>query len=72
MEDFIVVDEEDAALYITPKKESKAAKLVSTPLPYSFEVVPGDTNSVVLDVISGRTWQRILFWLRYILLQHNS
>jgi hypothetical protein len=53
VEDFIVVDKKDAALYITPKKKSKAEKLVSTPLPYSFEVVPGDTNSVVLDVISA-------------------
>ncbi len=53
VEDFIVVDKEDAALYITPKKESKVAKLVSTPLPYFFEVVPDDTNNVVLDVISA-------------------
>ncbi len=53
VEDFVVVDKEDAALYITPKKGSKTEKLVSTPLPYSFEVVSGDTNNVVLDVISA-------------------
>ncbi len=53
VEDFIVVDKEDAALYITPKKGSETEKLVRTPLPYSFEVVSGDTNNVVLDVISA-------------------
>ena len=53
VEDFIVVNKEDVALYITPKKGSKTEKLVSTPLPYSFRVVPGDTNGVVLDVISA-------------------
>ena len=52
VEDFIVVDERDSALYLTPKKGSKTEKLVRTPLPYAFEITAGDTNNVVLDVIS--------------------
>ena len=57
VEDFIVVDDEDSALYITPKKQSKLGALVSTPLPYSFEVVSNKTNNVVLDVVPAELGQ---------------
>ncbi len=53
VEDFIVVDEKDSAIYLTPKQGSEFADMVSTPLPYQFEVKNSETNKVVLDVIDA-------------------
>lgn len=53
IEDFIVVDSVDVALYLTPKEKSDLAELVSTPLPHVFTVASAKTNNVVLDVIDA-------------------
>ncbi len=51
VEDFIVVDENNSALYLTPKEGSSFASDVNTPLPHPFNVSAADTNNLVLDVI---------------------
>ena len=53
IENFVVVNQEDEAVYITPKDGARYAGLVSTPLPYTFEVTAEETNDVVLDVVSA-------------------
>ncbi len=51
IEDFIVVDKEDSAMYIIPKSGSEFEALVSNPLPFGFEVTPKNTSSLILEVI---------------------
>ncbi|MEM7299076.1 MAG: LamG-like jellyroll fold domain-containing protein [Bacteroidota bacterium] len=53
VEDFIVVNEEDSALYMTPKVDSELASLVDTPLPFEFVVQELVTNHLILDVIAA-------------------
>ena len=51
VEDFIVVDDNDSVLYLTPKEGSNLSSNVNTPLPHPFNVNAADTNNVILDVI---------------------
>ncbi len=51
VEDFIVTGENDTSVYLTPKIGSKFENLVSTPLPYGFNIFPDTISTVVLDVI---------------------
>ncbi len=57
VEDFIVLNKEDSAIYITPKIESEFSILVDNPLPVPFKVSLDSTTSVEMDVIpvSGHT-----------------
>ena len=51
IEDFIVVDNEDSAIYLTPKKDSESELLVDNPLPIKFNVSEDNITSVVVEVI---------------------
>ena len=51
IEDFIVVDGNDSAIYLTPKAGSEFENLVDHPLPVNFEVTISNTSSLVLEVI---------------------
>ena len=51
VEDFIVTGEKDTSIYITPKSGSEFENLVSTPLPYGFDIFPDTISTVALDVI---------------------
>ncbi|HKK59635.1 MAG TPA: LamG domain-containing protein [Salinivirga sp.] len=51
VEDFIVVDENDSVMYLTPKEGSNLSSSVNTPLPHPFNVNAADTSNVILDVI---------------------
>ncbi|MEQ9049213.1 MAG: LamG-like jellyroll fold domain-containing protein, partial [Marinoscillum sp.] len=52
IEDFIITDANDTSIYITPKTGSGFEDLVSTPLPFEFEVLPDEMTKVGLDVVS--------------------
>ena len=49
--DFMVIDANDSAIYLTPKAGSEFAKYVSTPLPYEFVVEQHEVTKTVLDVL---------------------
>lgn len=49
--DFLVLDEEDSVIYLSPKEGAALASFVSQPLPLSFAISHGQTNSVVLEVL---------------------
>jgi len=51
IEDFLVIDSLDAALYLTPKLGSAFEDLVAKPLPYAFDVAAQRTSQVSLEVI---------------------
>ncbi len=51
--DFIVVDDQDSVVYLSPKEGSELASMVDYPLPVSFSVSASDTSSVSLQVISA-------------------
>ena len=53
IEDFIVVNNADSILYLTPKTGSEFESLVDNPLPLTFEVSHNDTTSLILEVIPG-------------------
>ncbi len=61
IEDFIVVNEIDTAIYLTPKEGSALENLVSDPLPVSFEISPEETTSVTLEVISSTHGEAVQF-----------
>jgi len=49
---FIVLDENDQAIYATPLSGSSKAHLVSTPLPYAFSTASNQVSKVMPEVIS--------------------
>ena len=51
VEDFIVLDEAEIAIYLTPKVGSELAPLVDHPLPISFTVTAERTTDVALEVV---------------------
>lgn len=51
LDDFIVLDEEENSIYITPKSGSEFEDLVSTPLPLSFEISAGVATELNVEVI---------------------
>lgn len=51
IEEFIVVDDIDAAIYLTPKEGSEFDELVSDPLPVFFTISSEETSNVILDVL---------------------
>ena len=51
VEDFIVLDEAETAIYLTPKVGSELARLVDHPLPISFTVTTERTTDVELAVV---------------------
>ncbi len=51
--DFIVVNDQDSVVYLSPKEGSELASMVDYPLPVSFSVSASDTSSVSLQVISA-------------------
>ena len=51
VEDFIVVNDNDSSLYLTPKTGSEFEMLVDNPLPYYFEVSAKNITNQVLEVI---------------------
>ena len=51
IEDFIVLDEAETAVYLTPKVGSELAQLVNHPLPVSFTVATERTTDVALEVV---------------------
>ena len=57
VEDFIVVDSSETAIYLTPKTGSDFEELVTTPLPYDFSISPDEKNTVALDVVSASLGQ---------------
>lgn len=61
IEDFIVVNAEDSALYLTPKVNSDLAPLVDTPLPHAFLIDELQTNDLVLDVIAANYAEALSF-----------
>lgn len=51
IEDFIVVNDADSILYLTPKTGSEFESLVDNPLPLAFDVTHNDTTCLILEVI---------------------
>ncbi|MGB3850375.1 MAG: LamG domain-containing protein [Tunicatimonas sp.] len=49
--DFIVLDEAETAIYLTPKAGSELASLINHPLPISFTVTTERTTDVTLEVV---------------------
>ena len=49
--DFLVANAENEVIYLTPKKDSDFADLVSTPLPFAFHVSASETVQINLEVI---------------------
>ncbi|HEY5747770.1 MAG TPA: hypothetical protein VIU12_16970 [Chryseolinea sp.] len=49
--DFLLVDNDDAVLYATPKTGTPLADLVIHPLPYSFTVTADDVSIIEMQVI---------------------
>jgi len=51
IEDFIVLNDLDSVIYLTPKTDSDYEELVSTPLPFDFNISEDNTTEVILEVI---------------------
>ena len=51
LEEFIVIDSMDQAIYIAPKFNSKLAKYVDHPLPYSFDVKEDLETKLMIQVL---------------------
>lgn len=51
--DFILVDENENAIYATPKKNSPLSAAVTTALPFYFRVSRDKVNNVTMDVIDA-------------------
>ncbi len=51
IEDFIVLDSADSAIYLTPKTGSEFSDLVSNPLPIHFTINSNEITEIVMDVI---------------------
>ena len=52
VEEFLVLDDTQSAIYLTPLAGSPLAVEVETPLPYEFGVLDDQVESVTLDVLS--------------------
>ncbi|HEY5747769.1 MAG TPA: hypothetical protein VIU12_16965 [Chryseolinea sp.] len=50
---FLLVDDDDVVLYVTPKVESPLAGAVTHPLPYSFTVNSDDVSTVAMEVVDA-------------------
>jgi hypothetical protein len=61
VEDFIVVDDEDSAVYLTTKVDYEFENLVNAPLPVPFDVTPEITTDVVLEVIPANLGEPVQF-----------
>jgi len=51
LEEFIVLDENDSVIYISPKEGSDKADLVISPLPLIFSVMKDSTTTVIPEVV---------------------
>jgi hypothetical protein len=51
VETFLVLNDSDSTIYLTPKSGSELGKYVSDPLPRFFKVVPGESTSLISQVI---------------------
>lgn len=51
IEDFLVLDENDSTIFITPKADSELAGLVNNPLPIEFEILAGKTTELEIEVV---------------------
>ncbi|NLR92632.1 LamG domain-containing protein [Flammeovirga agarivorans] len=51
--DFVVMNENDEAIYLTPKQGSDFSHLVSKPLPLKFNVSTNDSLTITLEVIEA-------------------
>ncbi|MEQ8580768.1 MAG: DNRLRE domain-containing protein [Marinoscillum sp.] len=51
IEDFIVLDSVDSAIYLTPKTGSEFEELVSSPLPIHFTINSNEVTEILIDVI---------------------
>ena len=61
IEDFIVLDSADVAIYLTPKAGSEFEGLVKNPLALAFEVKGGFTSEVTLEVVSAQLGEAIQY-----------
>lgn len=61
VDDFIVVDSAEAAIYITPKTGSEFEALVNNPLSYGFEVKASETTSLIMEVIDANLGDAVDF-----------
>lgn len=53
VEDFLVVNDTNGVVYLSPKEDSEFASLVDYPLPYTFTISAKDTSTITLQVISA-------------------
>ncbi|MCK4813268.1 MAG: serpin family protein [Candidatus Marinimicrobia bacterium] len=51
LEEFVVLDEQDSVIYLSPKSGSDKAELVSNPLPLLFTVYTDSTTRVIPEVV---------------------
>ncbi|UCH13871.1 MAG: LamG domain-containing protein [Bacteroidales bacterium] len=61
IEDFIVVDDTDSVLYLTPKVNSEFQDLVENPLPVTFEIFADNITNLVLEVIPANIGNPVQF-----------
>jgi hypothetical protein len=61
IEDFLVADDTDSVLYLTPKVNSEFQDLVENPLPVAFEISADNITNVVLEVIPANLGEPIQF-----------
>lgn len=61
IEDFIVVDSNDSAIFITPKANSDFADMVEMPLPYNFTISGKQTSDLILEVIPANLGNAIQY-----------
>ncbi len=52
IEEFLVLDETGATIYLTPQAGSEFANKVQTSLPYEFVISDDQTSEIVMDVLS--------------------
>jgi len=52
LEDFLITDENDSTLYLTPKSGSEYADLIERPLPISFKVSSAETTNIIVEVLA--------------------
>jgi len=51
LEEFIVMDENDTVIYISPKSGSDKASLVTKPLPFVFTIYKDSTSRIIPEVV---------------------
>ncbi len=61
VEDFLVVDDNDSVLYLTPKINSDFQDLVENPLPVAFEISADNITNVELEVIPANLGKPVQF-----------